>query len=220
MINIDKNICTHFLKFLVTIVFVCLIIYISKNLEESFTACPETRERIIQCDKLPKPVKLTLNINNSKTKINLNWSRQENNIEKYIIVMYKNNDGPYFINPNINTENNLYNYSFHDPIFNVRYKFAVVAVNSFGVGNIDKFNEGILTPDGLELNYIESIYSKVTCNPDGTYSIGDKCKNNNIISAISHIDDENNPIDFSDESHNKLMRELNNNPKIKLNLQF
>ena len=49
--------------------------------------------------------------------------------------MYKNNDGPYFINPNVNTENNLYNYSFQDPIFNVRYKFAVVAVNSYGVGN-------------------------------------------------------------------------------------
>ena len=71
--------------------------------------------------------------------------------------MYKNNLGPYLISPNIDINDEEYIYEFLNPETNVRYKFAVIGENDYGMGNVDNFTEAILTLEGLELKYLQGV---------------------------------------------------------------
>ena len=203
------NIYSDFYKFLLCIMLICICAILVSKLNEKFIAN----------SNIPKVNNVIVSTNNNKNKLILRWSRIDEITDGYIIIMFKNNDGPYFIYPDkfidLKKQNDfIYNYS--DPVMNVRYKFAVVGYNNDGgVSPIKKFSEVLLTPSGLELKYIDSAYSKVTCFPDGSYYIGDKCI---AVESIQAVEKEGgNNTNFSDINNEGLMRELSNKQSIKFN---
>ena len=129
--------------------------------------------------------------------------------------MYKNNMGPYIIKPEISS-NNEFSYDFLNPEKNVRYKFAVVGENDYGLGYVNNFTEAILTDDGLELKYLQDIVSKVVCNADGSFKITDKCIVNENVNA--KIMDNNKEFDFDEQVHQKLIDDLEKKVVLKFNL--
>ena len=80
---------------------------------------------------------------------------------------------------------------------------------------IDKLKEVILTLDGLEVNYIKGINSKVICNANGSYKINDKCIENEEVSA--KITDNNIENNFNNNLHENLMEQLNSKKILKFN---
>ena len=198
--------CNNYFKILVIILLVSIVFYLSKNLKEKFITIGKCNVKEENCDKVPKAIRLMINTNNSKNKIKLTWKKQEN-VFRYFILMYKNNLGPYLISPNIDIDDEEYIYEFLNPDTNVRYKFAVIGENDYGMGNVDNFTEAILTLEGLELKYLQGVNSKVICNADGSFKISDKCIQNEEIS--SKISDNNVESDFNLYLHNELMNKLN-----------
>ena len=198
--------CNNYFKILIIILLVSIVFYLSKNLKEKFITIGKCNVREENCDKVPKAIRLMINTNNSKNKIKLTWKKQEN-VTRYFILMYKNNLGPYLISPNINNDDEEYIYELLNPENNIKYKFAVVGENDYGIGNVDNFTEAILTLEGLELKYLQGINSKVICNADGSFKISDKCIQNEEISA--KILDNNVESDFNLYLHNELMNKLN-----------
>ena len=201
------NIYSDFYKFLLCIVLVCICAILLSKLNEKF----------VDTINIPKVNNVVVSTNNNKNKLILRWSKVDKVTDGYIIVMFKNNDGPYLIYPDnyIDISSNDFIYNYQDPVMNVRYKFAVVGYNRHGVSPIKKFSEVLLTPSGLDLKYVDSAYSKVTCNPDGSYHIGDKCV---AIESIQAVEKEGgNNKNFSDNNHEALMRDLSNKQSIKFN---
>jgi len=198
--------CNNYFKILIIILLVSIVFFLSKNLKENFITIGKCNIKQENCDKVPNSIKLMINTNNSKNKIKLTWKKQEN-VLRYFILMYKNNIGPYLILPNININDEEYIYEFLNPDSNVRYKFAVIGENNYGIGNVDNFTEAILTLEGLELKYLQSVNSKIICNADGSFKINDKCIQNEEISA--KILDNNEEHDFNLYLHNELMNKLN-----------
>lgn len=199
------NIYTNFYKLLLFIVLLCICGILIFRIKEKFTV------------NIPNKCNLIVSTNNNKNKLILRWSKVDEITKGYIIVMFKNNDGPYLIYPDkyINIESNDFIYNYMNPTMNVRYKFAVVGYNTDGVSPIEKFSEVMLTPTGLDLKYVDSVYSKVTCFPDGSFYIGDKCMVTEDIQAIEKEDGNNK--NFSLENHAQLMRDLSNKQTINFN---
>jgi len=200
------SIYTDFYKFLLCLVLFCLCGILLLRLREKF-----------EDDNFPKKNNVIVSTNNNKNKLILKWSKVDEKTVGYIIVMFKNNDGPYLIYPDkyIDLQDNEFLYTYPNPIMNIRYKFAVVGYNNYGASPIEKFSEVLLTPTGLDLKYIDNAYSKVTCYPDGSFYIGDKCIATEDIQAVEKINDTEH--DFNDTNHENLMRDLNNKQTIKLN---
>lgn len=198
--------CNDYFKFLIIILLISVVIYLSKKIREDFITIGKCNVSEENCDKVPENVRLMVNTNNSKNKIKLTWKKQDN-VLRYFILMYKNNLGPYLIFPKIDINDEEYMYEFINPDNNVRYKFAVVGENNYGIGNIDNFTEAILTLEGLELKYIQGINTKVVCNADGTFKITDKCISNEEINA--KIFENNVETNFNNSLHEELMEKLN-----------
>ena len=207
------KVCSNYFKILIVILLVSVIIYLSQRLRERFIVLGKCNVEK-DCDKVPKPIQLLVNTNNSKNKIKLTWRSQEE-IKTFYILMYKNNMGPYIIKPEM-TNNNEYTYDFLNPEHNVRYKFAVVGENDYGLGYVNNFTEAILTQEGLELKYLQDIVSKVVCNADGTFKITDKCIVNEEVNA--QIMDNNQEFDFDEQVHQKLIDDLEKKVVLKFNL--
>ena len=206
------EVCNDYFKILIIILLVSVVIYLSKKIREDFLTIGKCNVEPENCDKVPESVRVMVNTNNSKNKIKLTWKKQEN-VLRYFILMYKNNLGPYIIYPKIDIDDEEYIYEFLNPESNVRYKFAIIGENNYGLGYVDKFTEAILTLEGLELKYIQGVSSKVVCNADGTFKITDKCINDEEISAkIFDNSVENN---FNNALHKEIMHKLNDKKILK-----
>lgn len=206
--------CNDYFKILILILLISVAIYLSKKIRENFITIGQCNVSEEKCNKVPNAVRVMINTNNSKNKIKLTWKKQEK-VLRYFILMYKNNMGPYIIYPKIDIEDEEYIYEMLNPETNVRYKFAVVGENNFGLGNVDKFTEAILTLEGLELKYVQGVNSKVICNADGSFKISDKCIQNEEVSA--KIVDNNIENDFNHYLHQELMSKLNSKKILKFN---
>jgi hypothetical protein len=207
------KVCSNYFKILIVILLISVIIYLSRRLRERFIVIGKCNVEK-DCDKVPQPIQLLVNTNNAKNKIKLTWRSQEE-INLYYILMYKNNMGPYIIKPEISS-NNEFSYDFLNPEKNVRYKFAVVGENDYGLGYVNNFTEAILTDDGLELKYLQDIVSKVVCNADGSFKITDKCIVNENVNA--KIMDSSKEFDFDEQVHQKLIDDLEKKVVLKFNL--
>jgi hypothetical protein len=207
------KVCSNYFKILIVILLLSIISYLSQKLRESFIVLGECNVKK-DCDKVPQPIQLLVNTNNSKNKIKLTW-RNQDDTKNYYILMYKNNMGPYIIKPEITTSKEL-TYDFFNPEKNVRYKFAVVGENDYGLGNVNNFTEAVLTFEGLELKYLQDVVSKVVCNSDGTFKITDKCIENEEVNAT--IMDNNKEFNFDEQVHDKLMDDLEKKVVLKFNL--
>ena len=207
------KVCSNYFKILIVILLLSIISYLSQKLRESFIVLGECNVKK-DCDKVPQAIQLLVNTNNSKNKIKLTW-RNQDDTKNYYILMYKNNMGPYIIKPEITTSKEL-TYDFFNPEKNVRYKFAVVGENDYGLGNVNNFTEAVLTFEGLELKYLQDVVSKVVCNADGTFKITDKCIENEEVNAT--IMDNNKEFNFDEQVHDKLMDDLEKKVVLKFNL--
>ena len=207
------KVCSNYFKILIVILLLSIISYLSQKLRESFIVLGECNVKK-DCDKVPQAIQLLVNTNNSKNKIKLTW-RNQDDTTNYYILMYKNNMGPYIIKPEITTSKEL-TYDFFNPEKNVRYKFAVVGENDYGLGYVNNFTEAVLTFEGLELKYLQDVVSKVVCNADGTFKITDKCIENEEVNA--KIMDNNKEFNFDEQVHQKLMDDLEKKVVLKFNL--
>jgi hypothetical protein len=208
------KVCSNYFKILLVILLISIIFYLSNKIKEKFISigkCNVDKD----CDKVPKAIQLMVNTNNSKNIIKLTWKKQTD-VGDYYIMMYKNNLGPYIIKPIIDPNDNEYVYNFLNPETNLKYKFAVIGNNDYGIGYINNFTEAILTPEGLELKYLQNVKSNIVCNADGSFKITDKCISNEEVDA--KIIDNNIERDFDNASHVHLMEQLNKNIVLKFNL--
>jgi hypothetical protein len=202
-----------FIKLLIVLCLISMICLIGKKINEHFSTL------------YPNTVPISIDTNKRKTKLNIKWSKDHEDITDYYLILFINNDGPYVITlPHLDvSKNDSFNYDFNDVKMNVEYKFAMLAWNGRGLSNIDKFVKAKLTPPGLQIEYINDAMSKIVCNSDGTHTLSNskKCKSEtDIIEAksINYTQDGNiNETPFNNNSHNELMRTLRNEPKIKLN---
>jgi hypothetical protein len=204
--------CNDYFKILIIILLISVVFYLSKKIRENFITIGKCNVKKENCDKVPNAIKVMINTNNSKNKIKLTW-KKHTNVLRYFILMYKNNLGPYIIYPKIDIDDEEYFYEMLNPESNVRYKFAVIGENNFGIGNVDNFTEAILTLEGLELKYVQGVNSKVICNADGSFKISDKCIENEEISA--NIVNDNKESDFNNYLHEELMNKLNSKKVLK-----
>ena len=157
------------------------------------------------------------NTNIARNTIKLTWKKPEKIlVDRYFIIMFKNQLGPFVIKPNINIEDDEYIYDFVNPELNVKYSFCVIGENFFGLGKVDKLTEAILTPDGIELKYIQDISNKVSCNADGSFKISDSCiQEEEVESAKVRIN--GNEVPFSNSLHEFLMDNMNEKAILKFN---
>ena len=216
---------TFFFKLLIILLLLCILIKIITNYtKENY----QSESKCFDVEKnsyyLPNPVKLNLSVNEEKNQINFNWKPDsiDKKIIKYIIIMYKNDKGPYLLFPNIDNEldsNVNQTYSFSNPSFNIRYKFAVVGVNEYGQGPIENYNEVYITFDNVEFNMNKDLKTQIICSADGEHIISDSCSSDNIddVTALSQVNPQ---MYFDEQQHNELMNILEDKNKIKLNFNI
>ena len=202
-----------FIKLLIVLCIISMICLVGKKINEQFSAL------------YPTPVKLSIDTNKQNNTLNIRWTKDQDNITDYYLILFMNNDGPYVITlPHLDVAgNDTFQYVFNDINMNVDYKFAMLAFNGSVLSNIDKFVKVKLTPPGLQVEYINDAMSKIRCNSDGTHTLTNskKCSPERDIleaTSINYNQDGNiNETSFNNEAHNELMRTLRNEPKINLN---
>jgi hypothetical protein len=204
-----------FVKLLIVLCLVCMILLVGKKINENFDSLN------------PPPVRLSVDTNKRKNKLNIKWTKNRDDIIEYFLIIFINNDGPYVVTlPHLdvaNQDNETFSYDLNDISMNVEYKFAILAFNGRGLSNIDKFVKAKLTPPGLQVEYINDAVSKIICNSDGSHTVTNakKCAGEpDIVEAksISYTQKgEINESSFNHDAHKELMRNLKNEPKINLN---
>ena len=169
----------------------------------------------------PPSIRVNIDTNKRKDRLILKWNNPQANIQKYFIILYKNNQGPYLITlPNININESSFTYEIDDVSMNVDYKVAVIAYNNRKIfSKIENFTKAKLTPPGLQVEYIKDIESKITCNSDGSFSVrnSSNCSYEEDIIQAKSIDNNQQFIDFNYNEHDQIMRELTYRPKLNLN---
>ena len=217
------KVCNNFFKLLIILLLISIVISLSKNLKENFLEIGETEDGKKKCntqencDRAPEAVRLIVNTNNARNTVKLTWKKPDKIlVDRYFIIMFKNELGPFVIKPNINIEDDEYIYDFVNPELNVKYSFCVIGENFYGLGKVDKLTEAILTPEGIELKYIQDISNKVSCNADGSFKISDKCiQKEEVESAKVRINDREVP--FNNNLHKFLMDNMNEKAILKFN---
>ena len=199
-----------FVKLLIILSIICMILLLGNKINEQFD------------NLFPTPVRVNVDTNNTKDRLILKWNKTGTDIYKYFIVFFINNDGPFIITlPNLDIQNNTnFTYEYLDVKMNVDYKFAVLAYNSkFLLSKVDKFTKVKLTPPGLQVEYVKDFTSKITCNQNGTFSIHNSknCKREIDIVHAKTLDENGNMVNFNNEQHEELMRNLKYSPKLKFN---
>lgn len=201
-----------FMKLLIILCLICAILLICTKINEEFS------------DLAPSPIRVNITTNKSKDRLILKWTKSSNDIEKYFIVFYRNNNGPFIITlPNLDIANNrVFKYEYYNIDMNVDYKFGVLAYNSRRLfSTINDFTKVKLTPPGLQIEYIKDVVSKVTCNPDGSFDIrnSNQCiENENIIHART-VNNDGSYADFNLDDHNSMMQNLNNDQQLIFNFK-
>ena len=196
-----------FVKLLVILSIICMILIMGNKINEQFD------------NLFPSPIRVNVDTNNRKDRLILKWTKSSNDIERYFIILYKNNDGPYIITlPNLDIANNSsFKYEYLDVTMNVDYKFAVIAYNTKKLlSKIENFTKVKLTPPGLQVEYVKDVTSKITCNSDGSFTMKDsnKCVPEQDVIQAQTINEDGDMSDFNRDSHEELMRNLNYSPKL------
>ena len=202
----------YFIKLLITLSLICAILLICTKINEQFD------------NMSPSPIRVNISTNKTKDRLILKWNKSSEDIIKYFIVFYKNNEGPYIITlPNLDIANNtIFKYEYYNIDMNVDYKFGVLAYNNKRLfSTINDFTKVKLTPPGLQIEYIKDIVSKVTCNADGSFSIKNSNKCNNVTDEIQAktIDENGDYQNFNLNEHENMMRNLYNHQKLKFNFK-
>ena len=216
---------TYFFKLLIIIIILCLLIILYLKFKEQFQS---TNDIVSETNK-PAKINFNLSTNKKKNKIILSWDRNVM-ATNYVIIMYINSDGPYFIdikeyykNNNIQNIKDILKLDYiYDAKTNIIYKFAVIGVNNvnndyyYSEYDIKEIKLSILDTNISKAN---SFDLKVSCNPDGQHVIGSECVENTFPKLHSNIYNYelNTNESFNENNHNILMDELTYNKKYNFN---
>ena len=214
-----------FIRLLIIIVIICMILLLGSKINEKFTDFSNQLSRNLD------PIKLSVESNKAGDRLILKWPPvsgiSPTNVH-YFIVMYKNHVGPFIITlPHLSQtnviQNNVLTYEFNDVKMNVEYRFGVFAKlkENKGISKIDIFTKVKKTPPGLQVEYVNDSVEKILCNPDYGYNkvISKNCKKDPHSIQAQVTDDDGNYKNFNYNYHDRMMRELNYNPKIRLNFK-
>lgn len=196
-----------FIKLLMILSIICIILLLGKRINEQFD------------NLFPSPIRVNVDTNNRKDRLILKWSKSSNDIERYFIILYKNNDGPYIVTlPDLDVANNTsFKYEYFDVKMNIDYKFAVIAYNSRRLlSKVENFTKVKLTPPGLQVEYVKDVVSKITCNQDGSFTVknSSECVPEQDVVQAKSIDENGDMADFNRDDHDMLMRNLKYSPKL------
>jgi|SaaInlStandDraft_1057018.scaffolds.fasta_scaffold114815_2 hypothetical protein len=193
------NYITNFYKLLIIILLIIILLKLINNMRENFQ---ESNKILFNIKKF------------NNTSIEMTWNNDNyNKVQKYIIVKYVNNNGPY-----LTVVNNKSNRHIIDNIQNsILYKIGIVSIdNNNNVSNIkDNIKQFTLSVfnDTPEVKYINSFKNNIYCDPKGAHKIVGQCPDNkkdkNNIIATYKLNKENESINyFNDEIHDNLMDDL------------
>ncbi len=216
---------TYFLKLLIILIIICLLSILYLKFRENFQIT--NNDTSIEVYK-PTKINYNLSANNDKTQIILSWNKNINTTN-YVIIMYINSDGPYFIDINEYYKNkniNINDISKFEYVYNAQpniiYRYAVICINN--VNNKYLYSDYDIKEIQLSIldNNVKKVNSfdlRVSCNPNGDHVIGSKCVENsfpNLNSTIYNYD-LNTTTNFDENEHNLLMDELTYNKKYSFN---
>jgi hypothetical protein len=223
---------TNFYKLIVIILLIIILIKLINNINETFNSdCSSIVSNSVLCNKTPLCQTDTDNkkcISNPKIDFRIRkyqnnsaeiyWTKPiDKSIDKYILLYYINNNGPYLKI----IDKDKTNYIFDNLMNNVKYKIGLIGVfDDIGTianektlltnlkDNIKEFSLSALNDD-VKVKYINSFKTHILCDTKGQHRLIDKCPSNlaslNINAKQTLNDDE-----FNDDIHQKLMLNLNN----------
>ena len=138
--------------------------------------------------------------------------------------MYRNNQGPFIITlPDAHLDipnNDSFRYEHNEVTMNVEYKFAILALVINGserlFSDIQNYVKVKLTPPGLEVEHVKDFTSKITCNADGSFTLKNSrvCTPEVDVVQAKTINYNGTEEDFDYDTHDMLMRDITNSPKI------
>ena len=206
------NYITNFYKLLIIILLIIILLKLINNMRENFQ------------DEEIAPILFKIKKFNN-TSVELIWNKVINEkIQKYIIIKYVNNDGPYLTVVSSNTNRHIIDNIKN----NISYKIGIVSINdNNNVSNIrDNIKEFTLSGfnDTPEVKYINSFKNNIYCDPKGQHRIigENKCpKNENNIIATYKLNKEGESLNyFNDELNENLMDNLNRQSDNTINFEL
>ena len=232
---------TNFYKLIVIILLIIILIKLINNINETFNSdCSSIVSNPVLCENTPlcQPDTNNDNICISNPKIDFRIRKYQNNsaeiywtkpidksINKYILLYYINNNGPYL--KIINKDKT--NYIFDNLMNNVKYKIGLIGVFD-DIKNItdektlltnlkDNIKEFSLSAlnDDVKVKYINSFKTHILCDTKGQHRLIDKCPSN-LASLNNNAKQTLNDDEFNDDIHQKLMLNLNNKTPLNFNI--
>jgi hypothetical protein len=241
------NFVSNFYKLIIIILLIIILIKIINNINESFnvqnckiiseeercnnTALCKWNSTNNECLNNPK-INFTIKKYNNNS-VEIYWDKPINkSINKYILIYYINNNGPYLKIIN----NDKTTYIFNNLINNITYKIGLIGIYDDLIDskliseitnlkdNIKEFSLSSFKDDAI-VKYTNSFQNSIICDKKGQHKIISNCPKH-----INELDDIakqtlnksiSNKIDYFDENrHNKLMANLNKKNQIHFNLEF
>ena len=206
------NYITDFYK-LILLILCLLILYVTiQNFTLESFQIEQTEES--QQTVLNKPEMVQFTINTSNNNIELKWDNNIRDIiDKYIIIIYVDNQGPYLKIIDGATNERYFTYVYKNIVNNIIYKIGLIAVNEIGIMSDINIKEFKSTYNGSVDKYSHRFNSKIMCDSSGQHKILDKCQNNkHDIIAKDQLSNKGDYY-FDDETHQELMDSLNKKTK-------
>ena len=211
---------SNFSKVLIIIILLCLLILLflkcKNNLFEKFQESNISEENDV--------INFSLQTNFNQSQIILNW-RKLLNVKYYFVIMYINNDGPFFTNiNNLYDVENLDNleYIYNNPKKNVLYKFSVIGINEYD--NLTNYiiKQIKLSFNNSNISRVANFDTKISCNPNGEHIIDSVCHEKNFPKLYSQVYDYDleKTNNFNNDNYQKLINNLNVDNKSVLEVKF
>lgn len=207
------NYITDFYK-LILLILCLLILFVTIrnfNLELFQTEQVQETDQVDEKNKKPDMVEFTIDkLNNN---IEINWDKKIPFIDKYIIIIYIDNQGPYLKIIDGKTSNRYFSYVYQNIENNVIYKIGLIAVDENGEMSDINIKEFKSTYNGSVDKYSHRFNSKIMCDASGQHTISDRCQSDkHDIIATNKLSNQETYY-FNEEEHEKLMDSLNKKTK-------
>ena len=195
-----------YLKLFLILIFIIIIIFLLKNnnIQETFN---EDNQIIYTISK------------NGEKSVYLNWIKTNLNINKYLIIMFIDDDGPFINIKEVSNNNTNISYIINDIKLNSIYKISIQSINNItdkmSPLNIKEFMINSYESD-LQIDNKNNFENNIVCSPDGQHYGIDTCPSNiNYVQASDNLTTNN----FDESNYNILMNNLNKRNSINLSLK-
>lgn len=160
-------------------------------------------------------------VKKGNSSLEIYWKKQNLNIVKYVIVLFYENDGPYFTVKDVKSTDNYFFHNIDNIQKDTEYRIAISAVDSDNnVTPITKLKKIVLSSlsDDIKVDYANYFKNNIICNPNGQHVIVGKCPSN--LNNQSEIIALNNDEMFNKQKHTQLMNDISKKTNIKFKLKI